>query len=108
MGLRSRIVLLAAAGAATRGISRQLGGTIGTASKCQVRYAAARMAGLSEIGDRDADPKIYRQASAAHPGHARPAAAGPGYANWTAPLLARELGDIHEQYIWLRTQHPHV
>jgi hypothetical protein len=29
-----------------------------------------------------------------------------GYANWSAPLLARELGDIHEQYIWrfLRAQ----
>src|SRR6185312_17430183 len=29
-----------------------------------------------------------------------------GYANWTATLLARELGDIHEQYIWrfLRAQ----
>ena len=28
-----------------------------------------------------------------------------GYANWTAPLLARELGDIHEQSIiaWTRT-----
>jgi hypothetical protein len=29
-----------------------------------------------------------------------------GYANWTAPLPARELVEIHEQYIWrfLRTQ----
>jgi len=29
-----------------------------------------------------------------------------GCANWSAPLLARELGDIHEQYIWrfLRAQ----
>ena len=29
-----------------------------------------------------------------------------GYSNWTAPLLARALGDIHEQYIWrfLRAQ----
>ena len=29
-----------------------------------------------------------------------------GYANWTAPLLARALGDVHEQYIWrfLRAQ----
>jgi transposase len=29
-----------------------------------------------------------------------------GYSNWTAPLLARELADIHEQYIWrfLRAQ----
>ncbi len=23
-----------------------------------------------------------------------------GYSNWTAPLLARTLGDVHEQYIW--------
>jgi hypothetical protein len=23
-----------------------------------------------------------------------------GYSNWTAPLLARELVDIHKQYIW--------
>ncbi len=29
-----------------------------------------------------------------------------GYSNWTAPLLARALGDVHEQYIWrfLRAQ----
>jgi transposase len=29
-----------------------------------------------------------------------------GYSNWTAPLLARELVDVHEQYIWrfLRAQ----
>ena len=29
-----------------------------------------------------------------------------GHANWTAPLLSRALGDIHEQYIWrfLRAQ----
>jgi hypothetical protein len=28
------------------------------------------------------------------------------YANWTAPLLPRELVDIHEQYLWrfLRAQ----
>ena len=30
----------------------------------------------------------------------------PGYSNWTAPLLSRELVDIHAQYIWrfLRAQ----
>jgi hypothetical protein len=28
-----------------------------------------------------------------------------GYANWTARLLARELGDIHEQDIWLFGAH---
>lgn len=42
MRRRARIVLLAAAGIATREISRQLGCTIGTASKWRVRYARER------------------------------------------------------------------
>ena len=99
MRRRARIVLLAAAGTATREISRQLGCTIGTASKWRVRYARARFAGLSEIGDRGAEPKYgteHRKRILAMLDRPPPA----GYANWTAILLARELGDIHEQYIW--------
>ena len=102
---RAQIVLLAAAGHASRAISRALHCTPGTVSKWRVRYARDRLAGLSETGERGAEAKY---------GHAhdrrilalldRPPAAG--YANWTAPLMARELVDIHEQYIWrfLRTQ----
>ena len=105
MQFRARIVLLAAAGAATREISRRLGCTIGTASKWRVRYARDRLAGLSEVGDRGAKPKYgteHQQRILAMLDRPPPA----GYANWTAPLLARELGDIHEQYIWrfLRAQ----
>lgn len=80
---RSRIVLMAADG---------------TASKWRVRYAHFRLAGLSEVGDRGADPKYgvdHQQRILAMLDQPPPA----GYANWTAPLLARELGDIHEQYI---------
>ena len=102
---RARIVLLAAAGTATREISRQLGCTIGTVSKWRVRYARDRFAGLSEIGDRGAQPKYgaeHRKRILAMLDRPPPG----GYANWTAILLARELGDIHEQYIWrfLRAQ----
>jgi hypothetical protein len=57
MQLRSRIVLMAADGAATREISRELGCTIGTASKWRVRYARDRLAGLSESGARGPQPK---------------------------------------------------
>lgn len=105
MQLRCRIVLLAAGGTATRAISRQLGCTIGTASKWRVRYANNRMAGLSETGARGA----ARKYGAEHDKRIlamldRPPPAG--YANWTGRLLAQELGDIHEQYVWrlLRTQ----
>jgi transposase len=102
---RARIVLLAAAGTATREISRRLRCTIGTASKWRVRYARDRLAGLSEVGDRGAEPKYgpeHQQRILAMLDRPPPA----GYANWTAPLLARQLGDIHEQYVWrfLRAQ----
>src|SRR6202011_5457027 len=102
---RARIVLLAASGAGSRAIARQVGCTPGTASKWRVRYAGQRMAGLSETGDRGAEPRYG-------PGHGKRILAmldqppPAGYSNWTAPLLARELVDIHEQYIWrfLRAQ----
>ena len=41
----------------------------------------------------------------AHPGAARRCAAG-RHANWTGPLIAKMLGDVHVQYVWrfLRAQ----
>src|SRR3954451_7406659 len=102
---RARIVLLAAAGIGSRAIGREVGCEPGTASKWRVRYARDRMAGLSEVGERGAtakygpehDNRILAKLDTAPPD---------GYANWTAPLLSREMGDIHEQYIWrfLRAQ----
>jgi hypothetical protein len=105
---RARIVLLAADGLASRAIGRAVGCTPGTASKWRVRYAKDRLdrlAGLSETGDRGAEPRY----GAEHDRRILALLDQPppkGYANWSAPLLARELGDIHEQYIWrfLRVQ----
>jgi transposase len=64
-----------------------------------VRFARHRMAGLSETGDRGAEPKYgpeHDKRILATLDQPPPA----GYSNWTAPLLAREVVDIHEQYIW--------
>src|SRR5437879_3556963 len=105
MRARARIVLLAADGTATREIGRIVGCTTGTASKWRVRYARARLAGLDETGNRGAERKYgpaEQQRILAMLDQPPPA----GYSNWTAPLLARALGDVHEQYIWrfLRAQ----
>src|SRR4051794_41783620 len=54
---RAQIVLLAADGLATRAIARRVGCTTGTASKWRGRYAADRLAGVGETGDRGAVPK---------------------------------------------------
>jgi len=102
---RARIVLLAAAGLATRAIARRVGCTIGTASKWRVRYAEKRRMGLDESGRRGAAPRYTAQTGKrilAVLDGAPPA----GYARWTAPLIAQALGDVHEQYVWrfLRAQ----
>jgi transposase len=105
MRQRAQIVLLAAEQVATRAIARQIGCTTGTASKWRVRYAADRLAGLDETGDRGAEPKY----TAATGQRILAVLDGPppaGYGRWTAPLIAAALGDVHEQYVWrfLRAQ----
>jgi transposase len=103
--LRARIVLMASDGAATREIARTVGCTIGTASKWRVRYAARRMAGLDDTGERGAAPKYGPEHDARILALLdRPPP--PGYANWSGPLLSKALGDIHVQYVWrfLRAQ----
>ena len=102
---RARIVLLAAMGNASRAIARVLGCEPGMVSKWRVRYARDRMAGLNEAPGRGATPTYdasHRKRILALLDQPPPA----GFANWTAPLMARELVDIHEQYIWrfLRAQ----
>lgn len=96
---RARIVLLAASGVGSRAIGREVGCTPGTASKWRVRFARDRLAGLSETGERGAEKRYgpeHDRRILALLDRAPPA----GYANWTAPLMARELMDVHEQYIW--------
>jgi transposase len=105
MRTRAQIVLAAADGLPTREIGRIVGCTTGTASKWRVRYARDRLAGLDETGNRGAEPKYgpaEQQRILAMLDQPPPA----GYSNWSAPLLARALDDVHEQYIWrfLRAQ----
>ncbi len=97
--LKARIVLMAAEGAATRAIGRTLGCTTGTASKWRLRYAKDRLVGFSEAGNRGAKTKYGIDAARrilAVLDMPPPA----GYANWTGPLIAEALGDVHVQHVW--------
>jgi transposase len=102
---RARVVLLAAAGMASRAIGRELGCARGVVSKWRVRFAVDRLAGLADA-PRSGKPRTYgadagRRILAALD---RPPPAG--FARWTAPLLAQALGDISDHHIWrfLRAQ----
>jgi transposase len=105
MRQRAQIVLLAADGIATRAIGRAVGCTTGTASKWRVRYAARRLAGLDETGERGAEPKYTAETNK----RILRALDGPppeGYGRWTGPLIATALGDVDVQHVWrfLRAQ----
>jgi len=102
---RARVVLLAAAGMASRAIARDLGCARGVVSRWRVRFAEDRLAGLTDA-PRSGKPRTY----GADAGRRilalldRPPLAG--FARWTAPLIATELGDVSDQYVWrfLRAQ----
>ena len=96
---RARIVLLSAAGLATRAIGREVGCTTGTASKWRVRYAERRRSGLDETGDRGNDPK-YTAATDKRILAVLDRCIPAGYARWNGPLIAEALGNVDVQYVW--------
>jgi transposase len=102
---RARIVLLAADRMASRAIAREVGCARGVVSRWRLRFARDRLAGLADAPrsgkprryGADADRRILALLDRPPP---------VGFARWTAPLLAQELGDVSDQYIWrfLRAQ----
>ena len=64
-----------------------------------MRYAKDRLAGFSETGNRGAKAKYGEEAGRrilALLDQPPPA----GCANWTGPLIAEALGDVHVQHVW--------
>lgn len=103
--LRARIVLLAAEGRSTRAIAKAVATMPRTVSLWRGRYAREGLAGLADRPRPGPPPKYDvetdRRVLAVLD---RPPPAG--FARWTGPLIAAELGDVHEQQVWriLRAQ----
>ena len=102
---RARIVLLAADGLASRAIGREVGCARGVVSKWRVRFAQDRLAGLA-AAPRSGKPRTYGADAERRILALLDRPPPRGFARWTAPLIARQLADISDQYIWrfLRTQ----
>jgi transposase len=96
---RARIVLLAAESRSTRSIARELNTMPRTVSLWRGRYAREGLAGLEERPRSGPKPRYGREAGERIMAVLeRPPPAG--FGRWTAPLIAKELKDVHEQYIW--------
>jgi transposase len=102
---RARIVLLASGGMASRAIAREVGCARGVVSKWRGQFARDRVAGLADA-PRPGKPKTYGARADRRILALLERAPPEGFARWTAPLLARELGDVSDQYVWrfLRAQ----
>ena len=103
--LRAKIVLMAAEGRSTRSIAAAVGTMPRTVSLWRGRFAREGLSGLAERRRRGRSAKYDAQTSRrilAVLENSPPA----GFARWTGPLIAAELGDVHEQQVWrvLRAQ----
>ena len=102
---RARIVLLAGKGWGSRAIAREVGCARGVVSRWRVRFATERLAGLADA-PRSGKPKTYGEDATRRILALLDRPPPEGFTRWTAPLLARELGDVSDQHIWrfLRAQ----
>jgi transposase len=96
---RARIVLLAADGAATRAISRTVGVEEAVVSTWRNRFADQGLEGLTDR-KRSGKPKTYTAETGKRILAVLDEPPPQGYARWTAPLISKRLGDVHEQHIW--------
>lgn len=103
--LRARIVLLADEGRSTRAIASMLGVMPRTVSLWRGRYSREGLAGLAER-PRPGPPSKYDAETAKRVLAVLDRPAPAGFARWTGPLIAAELGDVHTQQVWrvLRAQ----
>jgi transposase len=96
---RARIVLLAAEGRSTRSIAREVGTMPRTVSTWRGRFAREGLAGLEDRPRPGPEPKYGAESERRILAVLeRPPPAG--FARWTGPLIAAELGDVHEQAVW--------
>jgi transposase len=97
--LRARIVLLAGEGDSTRSIARAVGTMPRTVSVWRGRFAREGLAGLSDKPRPGPAPK-YDAATQARILAVLERPPPAGFARWTGPLIAADLGDVHEQQVW--------
>ena len=97
--LRARIVLLADEGRSARAIAKAVDVMSRTVSLWRGRYSREGLAGLAEK-PRPGPPAKYDAQSARRVVAVLDRPPPAGFARWTGPLIAAELGDVHEQQVW--------
>ena len=96
--LRARIVLLAGEGRSTRSVAKIVGVMPRTVSLWRGRYAREGLAGLADKPRPGPAPR-YDAESARRILSVLDRSPPAGFGRWTGPLIAADLGDVHEQQV---------
>lgn len=96
---RAQILLLAAEGRSTREIADQLRTRTARVSKWRTRFAQQRLSGLSDAA-RSGKPAKYTADTEKRMLALLDQPPPKGYAQWSGPLLAEELGDVDVHQVW--------
>ena len=100
MVFRSKIIIAASEGKENRVIARDMGTTLSTVGKWRSRFAQNRGSGLSDATRSGVTPRYDNEQLRKRVLETLDKPVPKGYANWTGPLLARELGDVSQHKVW--------
>jgi len=100
MVFRSKTIMAASEGKENKEIARELGTTLITVGKWRRRFIENRVRGLSDASRPGVAPLYDNEALQKRVLGTLDKPTPKGYATWTGPLLARELGDVSEHKVW--------
>ena len=99
LGLRARIILMAAEGMQNQDIADGLKTTEVTVGKWRTRFAEKRMAGLQDE-PRPGAKRVYTEETERRILKKLDEPPPPGHATWSGPLVAQALGDVSDDQVW--------
>jgi len=97
--LRSNIILMAADGLTTEGISKKLEVRPSTVSQWRTRFARKRLEGLQD-SSRPGKPKKYDEKTELRILEILDEKPPAGYATWSGKLVSEALGDVSDHQVW--------
>ena len=97
---RARIVLLASQGKSNEQIAQDLKTRTARVSKWRRRFAAQRLAGLSDATRPGKPPRYKKEETDKRVLELLDRKPPKGYSQWNGELLARELGDVSSHQVW--------
>jgi len=100
LAFRSKIILAASEGKENKSIAEDIDTTASTVGKWRHRFTESRINGLSDDSRSGVIPKYDDSALRKRILGTLDKPVPYGYAAWTGPLLAKDMGDVSEHKVW--------